>query len=79
MKWQFDNDNLLTKWSKNINPKFPLPEYPRPNFQREKWINLNGLWDYAITKRNDISTFIDKGEILVPFPIESALSGVNAL
>ena len=79
MKWQIVNDDLLTKWGKNVNPKFPLPEYPRPNFQREKWINLNGIWDYAITKRNNYSTFIDKGEIVVPFPIESALSGVRRL
>ena len=79
MNWTFISDNLLTRWSKIVNPKKPLPENPRPNFQRKKWINLNGLWDFAITKRNDYSNFIEKGEILVPFPIESALSGVRRL
>ncbi len=54
----------------------PHPEYPRPQFQRESWQNLNGLWNYAITKSDCTPTQFD-GQILVPFCIESELSGVN--
>ena len=62
----------------DVSPKNPLPEYPRPQLRRNEWINLNGLWDYAIRpkKDNEIPKSFD-GKILVPFPIESALSGVK--
>ena len=68
---------IMTRWVKDINPKHPLPEYPRPQMKRNEWLNLNGLWDYAIrSKRLKKLDFID-GKILVPFPVESALSGVK--
>ncbi len=68
---------LMTAWAKEVSPANALPEYPRPTFVRTEWRNLNGLWDYAITakaesRRPDVWT----GRILVPFPLESALSGV---
>ena len=47
-KWEPVKGELITKWVKDINPENPLPEYPRPQLQREDWLNLNGLWDYAI-------------------------------
>ena len=69
---------LLTEWSTKVNPLKPLPDYPRPHMVRARWLNLNGLWEYALP--SDLSTppFGKKldGRILVPYPIESALSGV---
>ena len=51
-------------------------EYPRPQLEREKWINLNGPWKYSIRKQEDLIPYPHDGYILVPFPIESSLSGV---
>lgn len=70
------NYNMMTKWSKNLNETAPLQEYPRPYLVRDSYINLNGIWDYEITTVNEIpETFT--GKIVVPFPIESVLSGVR--
>ncbi|MFW9924889.1 MAG: glycoside hydrolase family 2 protein [Candidatus Thorarchaeota archaeon] len=68
---------LITRWAKEINPEKVLPEYPRPQLQRGHWLNLNGFWDYGITKRRVTENFFYDDEILVPFPIESLLSGVK--
>ncbi|SDZ86240.1 Glycosyl hydrolases family 2, TIM barrel domain [Arachidicoccus rhizosphaerae] len=69
---------IMTKWAEQVNPKSPLPEYPRPQLKRSQWQNLNGLWQYAITNaaQDAIPTKFD-GKILVPYPVESALSGVG--
>ncbi len=66
---------LTTPWSETVTEK-PWQEYPRPQFVRKSYINLNGLWDYAITK-NEYFPSNYHGKILVPFSPESALSGVN--
>ena len=66
---------LKTVWGETMSDK-PLQEYPRPQFVRASYINLNGWWDYAITKGNAIPTPFD-GRILVPFSPESQLSGVG--
>ncbi|MHA1193320.1 MAG: glycoside hydrolase family 2 protein [Promethearchaeota archaeon] len=76
-KWNPIKDQILTRWVKDIDPKNPLPEYPRPQLKREEWLNLNGLWDYAIVPRNEQEIKDYDGKILVPYPIESALSGVK--
>jgi hypothetical protein len=68
---------LLTKWSKEVGPENALPEYPRPQMERASWQNLNGLWDYAVTgKAEEKIPATYEGKILVPYCIESALSGV---
>lgn len=60
---------LMTRFARDVDPKNVLPEYPRPQMVRKEWKNLNGLWDH---KAGD-----ESGQILVPFCIESALSGVG--
>lgn len=67
---------LMTRWAKDVSPKNALPEYPRPQMVREQWLNLNGLWDYAITAKDAAVPEKYDGKILVPYPVESALSGV---
>ena len=78
--WQPAKGPLMTRWAKEVSPKNALPEYPRPQMVRRDWQNLNGLWDYAITgqKPEAGSPKPERwdGQILVPFPVESALSGV---
>src|SRR4051812_11235349 len=74
--WKPAAGPLMTKWAKDVNPKKPLNEYPRPQFVRDEWMNLNGLWDYAITDKDAMTPTQWAGNILVPFPIQSALSGV---
>ncbi len=69
------NSNLRTPWQPDT--PIPLPEYPRPQMVRENWQNLNGWWDYAIQPLNSTSFSAPQGQILVPFPVESQLSGVR--
>lgn len=100
--WQKGTPPLATRWSAEVSPENAHPEYPRPALRREAWLNLNGLWAYAIRPRQEImpgtaassataQTTAPKpavagetsapaaweGQILVPFPVESALSGVQ--
>jgi beta-galactosidase/beta-glucuronidase len=75
--WQPVEGHLLTKWAAEIHPENPWPEYPRPQLVRESWTNLNGLWSYAITGHEASMPTTWDGLILVPFPVESALSGVK--
>lgn len=69
-------EQLYTRWGKTLNHDHVLQEYPRPLLQRKSYVNLNGYWDYAITKKFRIPEVYD-GKILVPFSPESALSGVG--
>ena len=75
-KYKVADGPLLTRWAKKVSPKNALREYPRPQMVRKDWQNLNGLWDYAIVGKDASQPAEFDGEILVPFPIESALSGV---
>lgn len=74
--WQPADNPLMTRWASDVNPSAPWPEYPRPALERKEWKSLNGLWNYSITEKND-STPEWQGKILVPYPVESALSGVR--
>ncbi|KAA2240950.1 glycoside hydrolase family 2 [Chitinophaga agrisoli] len=70
---------LQTPWSKDVTPAAVWAEYPRPQMVRSEWTNLNGMWDYAITDSAARSFKKPDGKILVPFPLESTLSGVKKL
>ena len=67
---------LKTRWAAAAMCEHPLPEYPRPQMVRETWLNLNGMFDYAITGANAEMPQKFDGEIRVPFALESCLSGV---
>ena len=70
-------DKIKTRWASEVNPDNALPEYPRPLMTRQAWQNLNGLWNYAITSKDGKQPVDYEGKILVPFCIESSLSGVQ--
>ena len=75
-KWKPVGKNIKTEWASKVDPSNPLPEYPRPQMVRKSWMNLNGLWNYAITEAY-AQSFKSEGKILVPFAVESSLSGVG--
>lgn len=89
--WKPVSAPLDTPWTSKVDPNLPLPEHPRPDFQRSEWKSLNGLWDYQLEPVDfqPMQGFIDRpsmttgqapssytGQILVPFAIDSPLSGV---
>jgi beta-galactosidase/beta-glucuronidase len=76
-QWKPAGDKIKTKWANEINPANVLPEYPRPAMERSQWSNLNGLWDYAILPAGAAEPGKFDGKILVPFAVESSLSGVQ--
>ncbi len=76
-QWSPAGDKIKTKWAEEIDVNNVLPEYPRPIMERADWKNLNGLWEYAIKKVGSPEPASFDGEILVPFAIESSLSGVQ--
>ena len=75
--WKPVPGHIMTQWADKVDPNNVLPEYPRPQLVRDNWVNLNGLWDYAVTKKDDPLPSGFEGKILVTFCIESALSGVK--
>lgn len=76
--WKIVPGKITTPWAAQVNPQQPLPEYPRPQLARAGWQNLNGIWQYAIVPgESDAIPSRYDGEILVPYPVESALSGVG--
>lgn len=77
LAWEPAGNRIMTKWAAGTDPSCPLPEYPRPAMVRDRWQNLNGLWDYAIRPVSEAAPDMFDGKILVPFPVESALSGVQ--
>ena len=76
MAWEVKGDLIKTRWAADIDPENVLPEYPTPQFERKDWLNLNGLWDYAIVPKEQRDCTEFEGEILVPYGVESPISGV---
>ncbi|BCM90605.1 beta-galactosidase BoGH2A [Abditibacteriota bacterium] len=78
MAWAPKKAPIETQWASKVNPQNPLPEYPRPQMARPDWLNLNGIWEYQSGAVGDATPVGKKltDEICVPYPVESALSGV---
>lgn len=76
--WNPEWGNIRTEWAEKVTPENVWQSYPRPRLKREAWMNLNGLWDYAVTPEGTPGTSVEyEGKILVPFAVESSLSGVK--
>ena len=77
--WSAKQPPLTTQWTAQVSPSNALPEYPRPQLVRAEWLNLNGEWQFSSTPRQAPPFSMNLPErILVPFPVESALSGIMA-
>ena len=76
ISWKIAENPIVTEWAGDVDPAKPWLNYPRPDMLRSNWISLNGMWDYAITSK-DVKPEKWDGLILVPYPVESALSGVK--
>ncbi|MEO8110466.1 MAG: sugar-binding domain-containing protein [Ginsengibacter sp.] len=77
--WKIAGGKIISPWADSVNPEKVLPDYPRPLMQRNDWQNLNGLWQYSIVPVSGDQSIpnVFQGNILVPFAVESALSGVG--
>ena len=75
--YQPAHTRLITTWGQAVNPQNVWQQYPRPQLERKEWKNLNGLWNYSIKNKGSVQPTSYDGKILVPFGIESALSGVG--
>ena len=75
-QWRPAGNKIKTAWAEKVDPNNVLGEYPRPIMERTDWKSLNGLWDYAIRPYGSIAPDTFDGRILVPFAVESSLSGV---
>ncbi|MBD0287479.1 MAG: beta-galactosidase, partial [Flavisolibacter sp.] len=76
-EWSVVQGKIVTPWAEKVSPANPLPDYPRPQMVRGNWKNLNGLWEYALLPKAENKPATFQGKILVPFAVESALSGVG--
>lgn len=76
-QWKPVGEKIKTEWADKVDPANVLPEYPRPIMERGDWKNLNGLWEYAIIEKGKALPAESDGQILVPFAVESSLSGVG--
>lgn len=75
-QWSPQGDKIKTNWAEELDVNAVLQEYPRPLLERSDWMNLNGLWNYAVEAVGANEPTEYDGKILVPFAIESSLSGV---
>jgi hypothetical protein len=78
-EWKPAKSPLMTRWAKDVKPDHVLSEYPRPQMVRKAWLNLNGLWEFSSADQVSDPPIGRKlnDQILVPFCMESALSGVG--
>ena len=75
--WTPAHSPLFTRWASSVSPTNSWPDYPRPQLVRHDWLNLNGLWEYAFTDESASRPSRFQGQVLVPFPVESGLSGLG--
>src|ERR1700724_2239354 len=75
--WTAAGNRLTTQFAKDVDPSQPLPDYPRPGMVRDRWSNLNGIWSCSTTVLNATEPDRFPDQILVPFPVESSLSGLG--
>ncbi|WP_372649096.1 glycoside hydrolase family 2 protein, partial [Draconibacterium sp.] len=75
--WQPAGDKIMTSWAEKVTPENVWQEYPRPQMERQQWQNLNGLWEYVITSNKAVKPEQWEQKILVPFALETPLSGVG--
>ncbi|MEO5915280.1 MAG: sugar-binding domain-containing protein [Luteolibacter sp.] len=78
-EWAAVKGGMMTQWGREVTAEKVWQEYPRPQMERADWTNLNGLWDYAVTAKDETTPASWAGQILVPFCPESSLSGVGRL
>lgn len=76
-QWAPSGDKIKTKWAEEVSPANAHPEYPRPQMVRSDWKSLNGLWEYSVISKSTQQPDEFQGKILVPFAVESSLSGVG--
>ncbi len=76
-EWTPIGGKIKTRWAKDVNPQNAWKDYPRPQLVRNEWQNLNGLWDYSIQPKGSATAGAYQGKILVPYCVESSLSGVG--
>src|SRR5687768_4897447 len=77
-QWAAVPGKIKSPWADSVDPAATHPEYPRPHLVRNRWMNLNGLWNYSILPRTEEAVPENfQGRILVPFAVESSLSGVG--
>lgn len=74
-QWNIKESPLKTSWADEVEVENALPQYPRPIMKRDTWKNLNGLWDFELTAKSGNPRQYNR-KILVPYPVESALSGI---
>lgn len=75
-QWEMKGNGIRTTWATQVSPQNTSKEYPRPILQRQEWKSLDGLWNYAICKHGEETVQAFDGQILVPFAVETSLSGV---
>ena len=78
-EWKYKEGKIVSPWAEKVSAANPHPEYPRPQLVRKNWQNINGLWNYSIVPQSagETKPATFDGKILVPFAVESALSGVG--
>lgn len=77
--FEFGDPRLRTPWTDDVDPANPRPEYPRPQLTRERWLSLNGVWGFQPADEGESPPTGERlaESVLVPFPVESALSGIE--